>query len=604
MKRKSLYKILAVLVSATFLFAACTKDTADVKLDQTIKTSQLLNVTSNAATVVGYVIAEGEGFNEKGVCYNTSTVPTIDNKKVAYTGQTKTATFNVTLTGLTYATKYFARAYATGATGTVYGEEYSFTTLPVVPILTTAAITAITGNSATAGGNVTGNGGADVTARGVCFGLNPAPTIADGKTTDDKGTGEFVSSISGLKGNTTYYVRAYATNSAGTGYGPEVSFKTLIDLPKVTTAAVTGTTKVSAISGGNVTDEGGGTVTARGIVWGTAANPTITDQKVESGAGAGEFVGNLSGLTSSTVYHVRAFATNSAGTAYGPDVQFTTLADVTKLWVVGSYNGWDNSDKAKYIISTVTSNGEAEGYVFLTSGGFKLVTDHSWSDAATFGDNGSGKLTNPGSDIQVPADGYYLIKANLGTMTYSITLTTWGIIGDATAGGWGDQTNMTYNSTSQTFYLVSHLSSTGSFKFRGTSDWGINYGSELADGKLVKDGPNIPVPVESDYSITLDLSHPTLYTYKAYRWGLIGDAAGSWSDDQNMSWDTANKVFKITVDLVVGSVKFRANDDWAVNYGGDLNALTQDGANIAIGTAGNYTITFSPTTLKATITKN
>jgi len=127
MKRKTLYKILAVLVTAIMLFSACTKDTADVRLTSTLATTQLLNITSSAATVVGYVLAEGEGFTEKGVCYNTATAPTVSNTKVVYSGETKTATFNVTLTGLNYATKYYARAYATiVGSGTIYGEEYSY----------------------------------------------------------------------------------------------------------------------------------------------------------------------------------------------------------------------------------------------------------------------------------------------------------------------------------------------------------------------------------------------------------------------------------------------------------------------------------------------
>jgi hypothetical protein len=71
-----------------------------------------------------------------------------------------------------------------------------------------------------------------------------------------------------------------------------------------------------------------------------------------------------------------------------------------------------------------------------------------------------------------------------------------------------------------------------------------------------------------------------------------------------MTWDAANGVFKATIDLVAGEMKFRANDDWGVNFGGDLNALTQDGANIAIAEAGNYTITLNPWTKVATITKN
>jgi len=609
MKRKYIYKIFAFLVTTSVIFASCTRETANVKLDPILTTSKTLNITSNSATVVGFVVAEGDGFIEKGVCYNTATDPTISDSKTVYSDENNVkATYNVTLTDLDYATTYYARAYATSNAGTIYGEEVSFTTLPVVPTLTTATITNITGNSASGGGNVTISGGADVTARGICFSTNQIPTIADTYTSDGDGLGEFVSTLAELKGNTTYYVRAYATNSAGTGYGPEVSFTTLIDLPTVTTAAVTEITKTSAVSGGNVTDDGGDDITARGIVWSTSADPTILNNIIDGGTGVGEFVSDLTGLTLNTTYHVRAFATNSAGTAYGEDIQFNTLADITKLWVVGAYNGWDNSDNALYIESTATNNGDAEGYVYLTGNEFKLTTDHSWSDPATFGDDGTntGKLTNPGNNIAVAADGYYFIQANIGSMTYSTTLTTWGIIGDATVGGWGTQTDMDYSATDKTFSIVSHLTADGHFfKFRGTADWAINYGSDNNDGTLQAGGGNIPVDVESDYAITLDLSHPNEYTYSAYRWGLIGDATpGGWTDDTNMTWDATNNVFTITLDLVSGSFKFRANDGWDVNYGGDLNALTPGGDNIAIGTDGNYTITFDPWGLTATVNQN
>lgn len=595
----------SLLLAATVMFASCTEDMSEVRLDPKLATTQLLNVTSNAATVVGFVVAEGDGFTEKGVCYNTSATPTIANNKVAYTGTNKSATFNVTLTGLNFATKYYARAYATGSTGTVYGEEYNFTTLPVVPTLTTAAIAAVNGNSASGGGNVTNSGGADVTARGICFSITGNPTIADTKTSDDKGTGAFTSALTGLRGNTTYYVRAYATNSAGTGYGPEVSFKTPVDLAMVTTAGITAVTKVSAISGGDVTYDGGGTITAKGLVWSQSANPTISDNKIDGGTGLGAFVSNISGLAVNTTYHIRAFATNSAGTAYGEDKMFSTLADITKLWVVGDYNGWNNSDAAKFIVSTTTSNGEAEGYVYLKQGGIKLVTDHSWSDAATFGDNGSGNLTNPGSNIAVGADGYYYIKANIGTMTYSLTLINWGVIGSATANSWNDETPLMFDQTLDIWKGGVYLTA-AEFKFRANHDWAYNYGSSTNDANLNPGGANIPVDVEGDYAITLDLSMPNAYTYSANRWGLIGDATpGGWGTSTPLMWDAGKKVFTVTVDLVAsGSFKFRANDEWAINMGGSLDALTQDGTNIPVPSDGSYTVTFDPWGKNATLTKN
>jgi uncharacterized protein (TIGR02145 family) len=95
-----------------------------------------------------------------------------------------------------------------------------------IPVLSTTAVTDITQATATCGGNITSDGGATVTARGVCWSTNQTPTISDNKTTDGTGVGNFVSSISGLTANTTYYVRAYATNSNGTAYGSAMSFTT------------------------------------------------------------------------------------------------------------------------------------------------------------------------------------------------------------------------------------------------------------------------------------------------------------------------------------------------------------------------------------------
>ena len=100
MKRKTIYRILSVLVTAAIFFAACTKDKSDIRLSPTLATTQTLNVKSDAATVVGFVVADGDGFIEKGVCYNTAPAPTVSNTKVAFTGQNTTATYNVTLSSL------------------------------------------------------------------------------------------------------------------------------------------------------------------------------------------------------------------------------------------------------------------------------------------------------------------------------------------------------------------------------------------------------------------------------------------------------------------------------------------------------------------------
>ena len=98
---------------------------------------------------------------------------------------------------------------------------------PELPMVSTLPLSNITSNTAVCGGNVSSNGGVEVTARGVCWSTTPNPTITDNRTVDSCGIGQFISNIIDLRAHTTYYVRAYATNSIGTAYGEETSFTTL-----------------------------------------------------------------------------------------------------------------------------------------------------------------------------------------------------------------------------------------------------------------------------------------------------------------------------------------------------------------------------------------
>ena len=134
----------------------------------------------------------------------------------------------------------------------------------------------------------------------------------------------FVSQLEGLTPGTSYYVRAYATNSAGTGYGDVRMFQTENDIPAVNTDEVTEITLNTALCGGEISFDGGAEVTARGVCWSTAENPTIADSITTEGTGTGSFVSQLEGLTPGTSYYVRAYATNSVGTGYGDVLMFTT----------------------------------------------------------------------------------------------------------------------------------------------------------------------------------------------------------------------------------------------------------------------------------------
>jgi hypothetical protein len=199
------------------------------------------------------------------------------------------------------------------------------TPIRFLPTVTTTAVSEITLTSANIDGSVSSNGGYPLTAWGVCWGTASGPTLANSFLQNDLSSGGFSSALSELTPNTTYYVRAYATNFLGTSYGNELIFTTsAIVLPTVTTTAVSESTGCSAISGGAVTSNGGASLSAWGVCWGTASNPTLTNSFLQNNLSSGGFSTALTGLTANTMYYVRAYATNSAGIAYGNQVSFTT----------------------------------------------------------------------------------------------------------------------------------------------------------------------------------------------------------------------------------------------------------------------------------------
>ncbi|KON26527.1 hypothetical protein AC481_07005 [miscellaneous Crenarchaeota group archaeon SMTZ-80] len=289
-----------------------------------INTIEASSVTYTSAISGGEILDTGYlNIVDKGVCWNTSPNPTISNN-LTHDGVGSDA-FVSALAGLSPATTYYYRAYATNDAGTAYGDEMSFQTPAIPPpdIITNDA-TNIAATSAECSGSVSSDTINPVQIKGICYSLTADPLTSDLITDEGAGTGSFSSIISGLSPGTTYFIRAYAITPYGTYYGNEKTFTTNDTLPEVVTVGVTEIKALCAKVAGSVLSDGGDPATLRGFCWSESAGPTLSDQVVIIGSGIGDYTGALNGLNPSTTYYVRSFATNSVGNIYGNELTFIT----------------------------------------------------------------------------------------------------------------------------------------------------------------------------------------------------------------------------------------------------------------------------------------
>ena len=287
------------------------------------------------------------------------------------------------------------------------------------PTVSTTAATTITSTTATLNGNITSDGGATITARGFVYATSNADlTIGTTGVMDVvvSGTdlGVFTENITGLTAGTAYFYKAYATNSVGTTYGGEQSFTTLTK-PTVNTAAASNITSTTATLNGNITSDGGATITARGFVYTTDLNTNLTvgttgvTNVIVSGT-TGVFEKEVTGLTAGMEYLYKAYASNSEGTTYGGQQSFITLTPPTASTTAAS----------AITATTATLNGNitSDGGAIITARGFVYATSNA--DLII----GATDVTNASiSDIDTPdaTEGFIYLSKQIRDLTDGTT---------------------------------------------------------------------------------------------------------------------------------------------------------------------------------------
>ncbi len=402
------------------------------------------NITATTATSGGNITNDnGDAVTVSGVCWNTSTAPTTANSKS--TDGDNAGTFTSNLTGLSSNTLYYVRSYATNAGGSGYGTEVTFTTLALVPNAPTvdnASATTLDVTLDVNGNNASTTFAIQETSTGDYVQANGS--LGASAVWQDNATWGTVT-VTGLTRYTeyTFQVKARNSDNVETAFGTAQSGTTLQTAPTLTTNAYSNLSANNATSGGEITDDGGANVTVRGVCWNTTGTPDINDSKTTDGTGSGSFTSDITGLTPNTQYYVRSYATNSVGTSYGDQIQFTTLnISVTITNVI------KNTD-TEYEISADISNPSsipilAKGYVWSTSQNPTIISNSgstsNGTGDASFTDNATISI-GPGyyvkAYITTAGGTYYSDEIHFGVVP---TLPEWGLIflaaGFVLGGGW------------------------------------------------------------------------------------------------------------------------------------------------------------------------
>lgn len=341
----------------------------------TAETLTAEDVTETAARLMGRVTSTGGStLLAKGFYYGTDTDP-VNNGTRCSDAITQGDGISYELTDLDVATTYYYCAYAENEKGLSTGEVMSFTTAGerTIPEVQTAEATQITETSARLAGSIISDGHSNIISKGFYWSTQSNPVQGGTQVVSPSEGNAFSYDLAGLTAGTTYYACAYAENGEGIGYGEVISFRTqdATTVPTVGATSVSNVTENSAAVTAEITADGGTDIIEKGFCYSnSSAEPTVNDNKVISTAGGNSITATLDGLTRSTTYYVRAYATNARGTSYGAVQQFTTTDDRTTpgISIVTSSNITESSVD---LLASITDNGGGE----ITEKGFCYTTD-------------------------------------------------------------------------------------------------------------------------------------------------------------------------------------------------------------------------------------
>ena len=305
--------------------------TQDYRL-ATLSTSEPESIQIFEVTLGGETTDEGGGtISQKGVCLSKNPNPTIDDMRFV-SSSLGLGRFKIVITELSENTKYYVRAFAKNEKGYAYGEEKSFKTQDIrLPLVETTKVSEETFSSALLEGKLIDDGGVPILEQGFCYSLQPTPDVKDQIAMSPN----FRSLLQNLQDGTTYYVRAFAKNKKGIGYGETKTFKTAgYTYAEVFTHDITTFSTNSAEINGLIINEGNTPVTERGICLSTSQNPTIDNTKGVAGKGSGAFGYVFQNLKEGQVYYARAYGANLKGVSYGAEK--SVRIKFTPAVVVGS----------------------------------------------------------------------------------------------------------------------------------------------------------------------------------------------------------------------------------------------------------------------------